>query len=115
MDSVLSLLTLYPNTFLKIDGHTDSRGTNVYNQSLSERRCRAAAEYMLLKGLAPERIIMRGYSEDVPIAPNETPSNEDDPAGRAKNRRVEFKLLAPNGKDPKLEIDYRVNIPFGID
>jgi hypothetical protein len=51
----------------------------------------------------------------VPIAPNETPSNEDDPAGRAKNRRVEFKLLAPNGKDPKLEIDYRVNTPFGID
>jgi outer membrane protein OmpA-like peptidoglycan-associated protein len=100
---------------LKIDGHTDSRGTNVYNQSLSERRCKAAAEYMLLKGLAPERIIMRGYSEDVPIAPNETPSNEDDPAGRAKNRRVEFKLLAPNGKDPKLEIDYRVNTPFGID
>jgi outer membrane protein OmpA-like peptidoglycan-associated protein len=115
MDSVLSLLALYPNTFLKIDGHTDSRGTNVYNQSLSERRCKAAAEYMLMKGLAPERIIMRGYSEDVPIAPNETPSNEDDPAGRAKNRRVEFKLLAPNGKDPKLEIDYRVNTPFGID
>jgi outer membrane protein OmpA-like peptidoglycan-associated protein/tetratricopeptide (TPR) repeat protein len=115
MDSVYNLLQIFPDKFLKIDGHTDSRGTNIYNQALSERRCKAAAEYLLLKGLAPERIIMRGYSEDVPIAPNETPSNEDDPAGRAKNRRVEFKILAPTGKDPKLDIEYRVNDPFGID
>lgn len=112
MDSVLTLMAMFPNMFLKIDGHTDSRGTEFYNQGLSERRCKAAAEYLLLKGLAPERIIMRGYSEIVPLAPNTTPSGEDDPAGRAKNRRVEFKLLAPNGKDPKLDIEYRVNTPF---
>lgn len=115
LDSVLSLMKLFPTLFLKIDGHTDSRGTEVYNQALSERRCKAAAEYLLLKGLAPERIIMRGYSELVPLAPNTTPSNEDDPAGRAKNRRVEFKLLAPNGRDPKFDIGYRVNIPFSIE
>lgn len=115
LDSVFSLMNIFPNLFLKIDGHTDSRGTDVYNQSLSERRCKAAAEYLLLKGLSPERIIMRGYSELVPIAPNTTPSMEDDPAGRAKNRRVEFKLLSPSGKDPKYDIDYRVNIPFGIE
>jgi outer membrane protein OmpA-like peptidoglycan-associated protein len=115
LDSVFSLMKIFPNLFLKIDGHTDSRGTDVYNQSLSERRCKAAAEYLLLKGLPPERIIMRGYSELVPIAPNITPSGEDDPAGRAKNRRVEFKLLAPNGRDPKLDIGYRVNLPFGIE
>lgn len=115
LDSVYSLMNLFPNLFLKIDGHTDSRGTEVYNQALSERRCKAAAEYLLLKGLSPERIIMRGYSEIVPIAPNVTPSGEDDPAGRAKNRRVEFKLLSPSGRDPKYDIDYRVNIPFGIE
>jgi outer membrane protein OmpA-like peptidoglycan-associated protein/tetratricopeptide (TPR) repeat protein len=115
LDSVYSLMNIFPNLFLKIDGHTDGRGTEVYNQALSERRCKAAAEYLLLKGLSPERIIMRGYSELVPIAPNTTPSLEDDPAGRAKNRRVEFKLLAPSGRDPKYDIDYRVNIPFGIE
>jgi outer membrane protein OmpA-like peptidoglycan-associated protein len=115
LDSVLSLMKIFPNVFLKIDGHTDGRGTEVYNQALSERRCKAAAEYLLEKGLAPERIIMRGYSELVPIAPNTTPSGEDDPAGRAKNRRVEFKLLSPNGRDPKYDIDYRVNVPFGIE
>ncbi len=115
LDSVLSLMKIFPNVFLKIDGHTDGRGTEVYNQALSERRCKAAAEYLLEKGLAPERIIMRGYSELVPIAPNTTPSGEDDPAGRAKNRRVEFKLLSPSGRDPKYDIDYRVNVPFGIE
>lgn len=115
LDSVYSLMNIFPNVFLKIDGHTDGRGTEVYNQALSERRCKAAAEYLLEKGLAPERIIMRGYSELVPIAPNVTPSNEDDPAGRAKNRRVEFKLLAPSGRDPKYDVDYRVNVPFGIE
>jgi len=115
LDSVYSLMNIFPNLFLKIDGHTDSRGTEVYNQALSERRCKAAAEYLLIKGLSPERIIMRGYSENVPLAPNVTPSGEDDPAGRAKNRRVEFKLLSPSGRDPKYDIDYRVNIPFGIE
>lgn len=115
LDSVYSLMNIFPNLFLKIDGHTDARGTEFYNQSLSERRCKAAAEYLLLKGLSPERIIMRGYSENVPLAPNVTPSGEDDPAGRAKNRRVEFKLLAPNGRDPKYDIGYRVNIPFSIE
>ena len=58
---------------------------------------------------------MRGYSELVPIAPNTTLSGEDDPAGRAKNRRVVFKLLSPSGRDPKYDIDYRVNVPFGIE
>lgn len=115
LDSVYSLMNLFPKLFLKIDGHTDGRGTEVYNQALSERRCKAAAEYLLLKGLSPERIIMRGYSELVPIAPNVTPDGEDDPAGRAKNRRVEFKLLSPSGRDPKYDIDYRVNIPFSIE
>lgn len=115
LDSVISLMKIFPNTFLKISGHTDGRGTEVYNQALSERRCKAAAEYLLEKGVVPERIIMQGYSELVPIAPNTTPSGEDDPAGRAKNRRVEFKLLSPAGKDPKHDIDYRVNVPFGIE
>ena len=87
-------MKIFPNVFLKIDGHTDGRGTEVYNQALSERRCKAAAEYLLEKGLAPERIIMRGYSELVPIAPNTTPSGEDDPAGRAKNRRVDVVVLS---------------------
>ncbi|MCU0327535.1 MAG: OmpA family protein [Chitinophagales bacterium] len=116
LDSVVSLMYQFPDAFLRIDGHTDARGTEEYNQALSERRCKAAAEYILLKGVEPERMIMRGYNESVPIAPNVTPSGEDDPAGRAKNRRVEFKILNDTGKPAEItDLEYRVNVPFNND
>jgi outer membrane protein OmpA-like peptidoglycan-associated protein len=47
LDSLFSLMKIFPNVFLKIDGHTDARGTEVYNQALSERRCKAAQSICL--------------------------------------------------------------------
>ncbi|MCI0674007.1 MAG: OmpA family protein, partial [Myxococcaceae bacterium] len=70
-----------------IEGHTDDVGNRPYNQVLSERRARAVLEYLVGKGIAKERLRSSGFGEDRPVADNRTV------LGRAKNRRVDFKLL----------------------
>lgn len=71
---------------IKVIGHTDSRGSDAYNQGLSERRASSVAEYLISQGLAPQKITSQGRGEQEPIASNETD------AGRAQNRRVELHL-----------------------
>ncbi len=71
---------------ITIAGHTDNTGGAVLNQKLSESRAKAVKDYMLSKGIAIDRITSVGYGFDKPIADNDTP------AGRAKNRRVEFTI-----------------------
>lgn len=72
---------------VEVGGHTDSRGSTTYNQRLSEDRAGAVRTYLLGKGVPPSRLIAVGYGESLPIDTNKTP------AGRERNRRVEFKLL----------------------
>lgn len=67
-----------------IEGHTDDQGDDARNLKLSEERVKAAFDYLVKKGLAPNRFIYSGYGETRPIADNKTAE------GRAKNRRVEF-------------------------
>jgi outer membrane protein OmpA-like peptidoglycan-associated protein len=67
-------------------GHTDSQGSDAYNQALSERRASSVAEYLISQGLAPSKVTSQGRGESEPIADNETD------AGRAQNRRVELHL-----------------------
>lgn len=81
-------LDKYPNTDLLIVGHTDQLGSVAYNQSLSERRARSAASYLLTQGVDGARIVTRGLGETEPIASNETE------AGRQANRRVEVAIYA---------------------
>lgn len=77
--------------FLKIEGHTDSIGSAVYNEKLSLQRASAVAEAMIEKyGVPPERVFIEGYGEGKPIASNETPE------GRSLNRRVDVLLVVPN-------------------
>lgn len=76
------------NTILLIVGHTDSVGDENYNLSLSERRARSAADYMVEQGLAPSRVQIEGRGEYEPIADNDTE------AGRQENRRVEVAIFA---------------------
>lgn len=71
---------------IKVIGHTDSRGSDAYNQALSERRASSVAEYLISQGLTPQKITSQGRGEREPIADNETD------AGRAQNRRVELHL-----------------------
>lgn len=71
---------------IKVIGHTDSRGSDAYNQGLSERRASSVAEYLIGQGLAPQKLTSQGRGESQPIADNDTD------AGRAQNRRVELHL-----------------------
>jgi len=99
-------MTKYDQLLVKIDGHTDSKGTEAYNQVLSENRAKAAKDYLVKLGVKKDRIITAGFGELKPIAPNENPDGSDNPEGRAKNRRVEFKLLNDVNDDLKINIEY---------
>ncbi|HSH45187.1 MAG TPA: OmpA family protein, partial [Longimicrobiales bacterium] len=81
-------LMQYDNTDVLILGHTDSTGDAGYNQGLSERRARSAANYVQQQGVAAERISTRGMGENDPIATNDTAE------GRQLNRRVEVVIFA---------------------
>lgn len=82
---------------LEVEGHTDSRGTDEYNQKLSERRAEAVRTWLLRKGGFPAASVSaRGFGERRPVAANERPDGSDDPIGRRKNRRVE--ILARSGR-----------------
>ncbi len=87
LDEILAALVQFPNVPIEIGGHTDSQGDEVENLDLSERRARAAFGYLTARGQDPERFVVAGYGEDVPIASNDTAD------GRARNRRIEFKAL----------------------
>ncbi len=91
---VINLLNQYPTIKVEISGHTDSKGTEEYNVSLSQRRAQSVVNYLIDQGIAPERFVAKGYGETKPIAPNTTPDGEDFPKGRQLNRRVEFKIIA---------------------
>jgi outer membrane protein OmpA-like peptidoglycan-associated protein len=83
-------LAEYPNTTVLVVGHTDSDGAAAYNQSLSERRARSAADFIVANGLARSRLSTIGAGENEPIATNATE------AGRSQNRRVEVAIFAAN-------------------
>jgi outer membrane protein OmpA-like peptidoglycan-associated protein len=88
LDHAIKVLDTYKNLKIQIEGHTDSKGSDTYNQTLSEKRCNSVKEYLLTKGFDPNRIVkVIGYGEAKPVDTNDT----DD--GRAHNRRVEFRLM----------------------
>jgi len=86
---VKQLLNIYPNAFISIEGHTDSKGSDRLNQRLSQNRAQAVMDRVLQdNALAPERVSAIGYGETRPIANNETTE------GRAQNRRIDL-LIRP--------------------
>lgn len=86
MDGVVVVLEEYESTLITIDGHTDSDGSEAFNQTLSEERSLSVAEYLNNSGIQIERIAAFGYGETRPVASNATS------AGKANNRRVELTL-----------------------
>ena len=88
LDKLVTVLNYYPDTDIEVQGHTDSKGSKTYNQSLSERRASAVTSYLASKGISNSRTIVKGYGESVPKYSNESES------GRAENRRVEFLITA---------------------
>ncbi|MCW2380742.1 MULTISPECIES: OmpA family protein [unclassified Sphingobium] len=87
LDQVASTLAEYPKTMIDVLGHTDSDGSEAYNQALSERRAQAVANYLGRRGVDPIRMATMGYGETRPVASNETAE------GKAQNRRVEIKIV----------------------
>ena len=88
LDKLAEVLKNNPDTNINIYGHTDSRGTDEYNQKLSERRAASVKSYLMDRGVAASRMFTMGVGEKEPVASNETD------AGRAENRRVEFAITA---------------------
>jgi outer membrane protein OmpA-like peptidoglycan-associated protein len=72
-----------------LEGHADAIGTKAYNLALSRRRAETVARELITQGVQRERITIEAYGASRPIAPNKNPDGTDNPAGRAKNRRVE--------------------------
>jgi OmpA-OmpF porin, OOP family len=88
MNKAVGFVKKYPNSKVKIEGHTDSIGTDQYNQKLSERRAEAVQNYLIQKGAVKKTNISTvGYGESKPIAENKTAK------GRAENRRSEIMIL----------------------
>jgi outer membrane protein OmpA-like peptidoglycan-associated protein len=87
LDRVVKLLNENPAMEIELSAHTDSYGSDDYNFKLSDNRARSCMEYLLSKGIIPNRVTSQGYGETKPVAANDTPEN------RQLNRRVEFKIM----------------------
>ena len=94
MDKIANVLVRYGKTHLTVVGHTDNVGTHQYNQTLSERRSGAVADYLRGKGVIPQRLVSAGQGENTPRATNATEE------GRRLNRRVEI-VVEPIIADPQ--------------
>lgn len=88
LDKFAEVLVSNPDTNINVYGHTDSKGSDAYNQTLSEKRAIAVKKYLVAKGVSSSRLFTMGMGETEPVATNETE------AGRAQNRRVEFAITA---------------------
>ena len=87
LDKAVAEMQKYPHVRVEVQAHSDSSGAASYNQMLSEKRANSVRDYMVSKGVAADRLTAKGYGEDKPIASNDTRE------GRAKNRRVELKII----------------------
>lgn len=86
LDTLMDKLRNADVVSIKVIGHTDSKGSDAYNQALSERRANSVAAYLLSQGLAPNKLTSEGRGENEPVADNTTDE------GRADNRRVELHI-----------------------
>src|SRR5438270_6498813 len=75
---------------VRIEGHTDAKGNDAYNQKLSERRAASVKSWFIAHGLNNMKFSTEGFGAKKPVAPNTKPDGSDDPDGRQKNRRVEL-------------------------
>ncbi|NUS39846.1 MAG: OmpA family protein [Lysobacter sp.] len=93
LNQAVEILKRYPDLKVEVAGHTDSIGTDAYNQKLSERRAKAVYDYLTSNGVDASRLIgPNGYGKSRPIAPNTNPDGSDNPEGRAQNRRTELNV-----------------------
>ncbi|HOK38027.1 MAG TPA: OmpA family protein [Bacteroidales bacterium] len=87
LNRVVEILNKQPKLKIEISGHTDNRGSYDYNLKLSTERAKSVVEYLISKGINPNRLTYKGYAFEKPISTNDTDE------GRQLNRRVEFKII----------------------
>ncbi len=87
LDKIADSMKQYPNSLIDVYGHTDSTGSDAFNQTLSESRARTVAGYLTSRGVSAARIRSQGFGETMPVADNATAD------GRTRNRRVEIKIV----------------------
>ena len=88
LDKLVTVLDNYADTNIEIQGHTDSKGSEAYNQDLSLQRTRKVSYYLTDKGINSDRLTVKGFGETLPKYENDTEN------GRSQNRRVEFLITA---------------------
>jgi outer membrane protein OmpA-like peptidoglycan-associated protein len=88
LNKLADVLKQNPDTYIEVQGHTDSKGADAYNMTLSQKRATSVANYLIKRGVSSSRITTKGYGETAPVASNDTEE------GRAQNRRVNFLITA---------------------
>jgi outer membrane protein OmpA-like peptidoglycan-associated protein len=110
LNNAVSYLKQHTDCTLELLAHTDAKGTNEYNDALSERRKNSALNYLIKHGIATSRLSGRTFGKNAPIAKNES-NGTDAPEGRSLNRRVEL-VVKRNGEIvPIVEI---INVPSDL-
>jgi outer membrane protein OmpA-like peptidoglycan-associated protein len=92
LDNLYQIMVENPAFIIELSAHTDAIGSDAANMKLSQARAESCVNYLLGKGITKDRMVARGYGESMPKVPNMTDDGKDDPAGRAINRRTEFKI-----------------------
>lgn len=88
LQRVLEVLNEMPSLKIEVSSHTDNRGSDEYNQKLSQARAQSVVDFLISKGITADRVIAKGYGKTQPVATNDTDE------GRQLNRRTEFKILS---------------------
>lgn len=96
LDEAAKVLAEHTSLRVEIQGHTDDQGPDDANMTLSQQRAEAVKEYLVSKGIAAERLDAKGYGETMPVGDNRKA------AGRAQNRRTEFKILGSSRRNLNL-------------
>ena len=93
LNKLVQLLNDNPEIKIEMGSHTDSIASDSYNLQLSQRRARSTVNYLIKKGIDEKRLVAQGYGESKPVARNTNLDGTDNPEGRQRNRRTEFKIL----------------------
>ena len=101
--TIYEILIENPHIIIELSSHTDSEGSDSYNEELSQRRAESVVNYLIQKGIPKKRLTPKGYGESQPRAKNKNADGSDNPDGRAKNRRTEFKVIG----EMDVEIEYK--------